>query len=176
MQPVAPPALAVTPQFTAAYWDKAPRDMSKRKVARITQKDEGFHEYVFADGNAFMRRDEEVDAALFGRLHANLDVFVETIQGELVTGLFIPEHGWVFRMDGEALAAYARKLATSLNNQRAQARAELTGFLTKAIVEGIKKQCEIELLEDAVDVIGPLDPAELATHLIDALDSAGRPQ
>lgn len=177
MQPVAPPpAFANTPQFTAEYWDKIRRDMKKLKLVRVTKVDDEFHEYVFDDNSAFMRRDADTDPAMFALLHANLEVFVQSIRGELVTGLFIPEHGWVFKMTGEQLAEYARKLTTSINNQRAQAREELTQFLTEAIVTSIKKMAEITLLEEAIDIIGPINPRELATDLIDALDSVGRKQ
>lgn len=174
MQPIAPPALANSPQFTPEYWAKVPRDMKKLKIVRVTKKDDEFHEYVFSDNSAFMRRWADVDQGMFHLLHANLEVFVESIKGELVTGLFIPEQGWVFRMTAEQLAEYARTLTTAMNNQRNRARAELTSFLAEAIMDGIKKQCEIALLEDAIDVIGPLNPVELAGELIDALDSVGK--
>lgn len=176
MQPVAPPAFAQSPQFTPEYWNKVSRDMRKLKVARITKVDDEFHEYVFEDNSAFMRRDADCDPAMFAKLHANLEVFVESIKGELVTGLFIPENGWVFRMTGEGLAEYAKKLTTTINSQRAQAKEELTQFLTEAIVAGIQGQCDIENsgAEDTIDVVGPLDPRALAQHLITALDSVGK--
>lgn len=178
MQPNSPPALSMNPQFTAQYWDRVPREMRKLKVVRVTKKDDEFNEYVFDDGSAFQRRWSEVDISMFHLLHANLEVFVESIAGAngaaVVTGLFIPTKGWVFRMTGDQLAAYARSLTTALNQQRTQAREELTGFLAKAITDSIGKLCEVTMVGDMLDVKGPLDSKQLASDLIDALDSVGR--
>lgn len=162
-------------QFTPEHWDKAPREMHKCKITRITKKDDEFYEFVFDDGNAFQRRGSDLDPEMFSQLHVNLEVFVQTFQGQLVTGLFIPEKGWVFKMTGQDLADYAKRLSSMIHKQRLAARGELVGFVTAAMEAGLReqKQCHVESYDPGesgeIVVEGPVDLAALALYVIDAM-------
>lgn len=170
---IAPPALATTPQFTAEYWSRVPRDMKKCKLVRMTKLEDGkFIEFVFDNDSAFQRRVEDLDPEIHKQVHVNLEVFVQSIKGEMVTGLFIPTVGWLFKMTDEALADYAKKLTTVINNQRNKAKTEMTEFIATALEAGIAEQCEIEHLDGAIDAIGPIDLTQLAKFVITALENA----
>lgn len=175
-----PPALSTLPQFTAAFWDKAPRDMNPSKVKHVVTKliedDETYIEFAFANGNAFMRKQSECDPEIFSKLHANMQVFVQTYQGELVTGLFVPEVGWVFKMTSQDLADYARKIVTDVQVKRSRAKAELEDFFTDQIVRGLQEQGAVDghLDGDAfmasVDFVINVD--QLAKYVMNALEHA----
>lgn len=168
-----PPALAQTPQFTPEYWSRVPRDMKKVKLVRMTKLEEGkFIEFVFDNDSAFQRRAEELDPEIHKQVHVNLEVFVQSIKGEMVTGLFVPTIGWLFKMTDQELADYARKLTTVINNQRNKAKTEMTEFIAAALEAGITDQCEVEHLDGAIDVIGPIDLTQLAKYVISALENA----
>lgn len=134
-----PPALATPPQFTAQHWANVKREMTKVKIERITDltQEGNLLEFVFDNGEAFQRRADGLNPDVMAKVHANVQVFVETIQGVLVTGLFVPETGWLFRMTNEQIAEYAKKLAVADHNQRQQAREQLRGFMAMAIRDAI---------------------------------------
>lgn len=173
MMPGTPPALATPPQFTTAHWDRVARDKVKVKLVRITKMDEKFTEFVFENGQAFQRRTEGLNPDI--KLHVNLVVFVETIQGQLVTGMWVPEQGWVFRMTSEELADYAKSLSTEMHNQRLRALEELKGFVALALLEGIKEQVDVDItgdLAEAVTLSGPIQLDTLAQFVMDAMETA----
>lgn len=176
-QPIQPPpALSAQQQFTPEYWAGVRREMNKATIERVTKVDDEFVEFVFKGGNAFQRRWTELDQPFFSMLHANLDVFVQTIRDELVTGLFVPEHGWVFKMSDVELAEYAKRLATAIHNQRQQAKSQVTQFAAEALRRGLEQQGEVDTYgEGTVVVIGPVDLLELAGYLMDALSQAQPP-
>lgn len=171
----APPALTPLAQFTPEHWDKAPREMHKCKIARITHKDDEFVEFVFDDSNAFQRRWADLDMELFNGLHANSEVFVQTFQGTLVTGLFIPEKGWVFKMTGQDLADYAKRVSSMVHKQRQEARGELVGFMAAALEAGLREQADLtgpEADTARFYIDGPVDLSVLANYVIEAMAAA----
>lgn len=169
-----PPALSNPPQFDPAYWDKAPRDMQRVKLAqwRKIDHDDGkrFIEFIFDGGNAFMRNVDDIDQDVWEKVHVNSELFVQTVNKELVTGLFLPEVGWVFKMTGEDLANYSRKLTDMLHRRRQAARAELVEFVSEVISKSLTT------LQQAIDVpdryVDWIDCDELAVEVINAMASA----
>ena len=167
-----PPALDPKPQFTTLYWDKVPREKVKAKVKRITAIDDEYTEFVFDNGNAFQRRTETLDPDVMNRskLHANSIVYVELINDELVTGMWVPEVGWAFRMTSEDLADYARKLAGAMHARRQAAEEELVEFMAEAILEGLAEQGVI--FEDGRLEGAAFSPRGLAGHVMRAMSEA----
>lgn len=117
-----PPALSANIHFTPEHWDRQKRGMTKYEIRRITKVGDGDHVEIVLKGPngptgdlAFMRRADEIDQA---GLHANSKVFLETIKGAMVTGLFVPEKGWAFRMTSAELAAQARERTEAIYNTR----------------------------------------------------------
>ncbi|AEJ95366.1 hypothetical protein SEA_LITTLELAF_88 [Mycobacterium phage LittleLaf] len=175
--PTVPPALAQLPQFTAAYWEKAPREKAKLKITRITKKDDGYIEFVFEDGTAFMRNAGEFDMAIFEALHVNSVVYVETFNVSLVTGMWVPDKGWVFRMTAQDLANYAKTVALAGHSVREQARREMENFIALALEEGIREQVDEVIKHDEFVIeLGEGGPTictdTLAKFLTNALEVA----
>lgn len=172
--PTPPPALSRPPQFDPAYWGKVPREKVKVKLVRITKVDDDFTEFVFDDGNAFQRRVEQLDPDVMAKLHVNVTVYVETINAELVTGMWIPETGWLFRMTSEDLADYAEALMTRAHVVRENAKAELRAYIALALQEGIKEQVDIEAPDEegAVALSGPISLDTLAGFVMNAMELA----
>lgn len=109
-----PPALSMNVRFTAEFWQGAKRAMSpQRKIDRITRRDEDWLQFQLDNGDALMKRETELDI----RPHVNERCYVETVQGILVTGLFLADKGWAFRLDAEQIAQQVRSTA-ELNYQR----------------------------------------------------------
>jgi hypothetical protein len=159
------------PQFSPDYWAKVPREKEKVKLTRIIKADDEFTEYTFDNGNAFQRRTEQLNDEI--KLHVNLVVYVETINNEIVTGMWVPEQGWVFRMSNEELAEYFEKLITARHAQHQAAKADLQEFIALAIEEGLKTLCDVCMVaEDSIDVTGPFSPKELASYVMNAMEQA----
>lgn len=167
----APPAFSMNPQFTAEHWDKVPRQKEKLKLVRTTIR--GDHtEFVFENDAAFMRQTS--DLAENVSLHANQDVYIETIKGELVTGLWVPEQGWAFRMSSQDLADYALKLTTLMQERAREGKDRLAQFLHAALRNNLSQQVGV-LTEDEVGRVildGPVDLVELSRSLASALSAA----
>lgn len=114
----APPALSPKPQFTPEYWQNVPRATRKAKIARVTNKGE-YVEIALTNGAAFQRHRSEIQQLLT----VNLDVDIEAIgNGAIITGMFVPNIGWAFRMTAEDLADYTRRLSEA---QYAKAQATM---------------------------------------------------
>lgn len=117
-----PPALATNVGFTAEYWSKIRRDMTKAKLIRLTNRDDEWVELHFQAADkpelAFQRRRDELDPDI--KLHANLDVFVQTVKGTIVTGLWVPAVGWAFQLTDEQLAQQAQDYAAKLHMARVE--------------------------------------------------------
>lgn len=172
-----PPALSNPPQFSAEYWDKVPRQMAKVKLAQWRKIDEPdgkqFIEFIFDNGAALQRNVGDIDQDVWEKVHVNCEMFVQTVKDELVTGLHLPNVGWVFKMSSEDLAGYARRLTEMLHRRRQQAREELVEFVTSVLTVGIMDQCEVEnVAEDSISVIGPLCVRDLAVRVIESMASA----
>lgn len=174
-----PPALAPMPQFTAQHWDKVPREKTKVKLIRMTnlplqENDIEFVEFAFDNDQAFKRRKSELNPDT--SLHVNMTVYVETIGGEIVTGMWVPEQGWVFRMTSQDLADYAQRLSTAMHRQREQALGQLTEFIAATIRDGLAEQGVYMQVQDAdpnwLLVDGEFDAHILARKLIVALRDA----
>ena len=149
--------------------------MQKAKLTRFTKKTDEIYEFVFANGNAFQRNFSEFDSEVFSKLRPNLEVFVQIIRGEIITGLFIPEVGWLFKMTSQDLADYAKSLATHENQRVSQAKKKLTDFISDKISEFFQSSESIhcESLSGGVLVLdGDLEPEELAKHLVKTLEEA----
>lgn len=172
-QPLVPPALSNPPQFDPAYWDKAPRQMQKVKLAqwRKIDHDDGrqFIEFIFDGGSAFQRNVADIDPNVWEKVHVNSELFVQTFNHELVTGLFLPEVGWVFKMTGEDLANYSRKLTEMLHRRRQDARAELVQFVSDVLMVELADQQTSDVPDRYVEWI---DVEKLATRVINAMASA----
>lgn len=169
MQPGTPPALAAPDQFDAKYWDRVPREQVKVTIERITTLGE-HTEFVFTNSNAFQRRTDGLNPDI--KPHVNQLVHVETIRGELVTGLWVPEQGWLFRMTSQDLADYAKEVSTRIHRQRTQAREELRAYIALTLREGIKEQVDLFGEEGAVLLSGPIDLDTLAQFVMDAMEAA----
>lgn len=165
----APPALSAQPQFTPGHWDRVPREKTKTKITRITKIDDEFTEFVFEGGSAFQRRTEDLNPEV--NLHVNLQAYVETIGGELVTGMWIPEQGWAFRMTSQDLADYAKNLSAMIHKQRQAAREELKDYIADAIKAGLGEQVDVEDVDGLVLISGPVDLNTLARFLMDAMEA-----
>lgn len=157
----APPALAVRPQFTAEYWTKVPRQTVKahiQRVTNITVQGEDWVEIVLKEGAAFRRPKADIQQLLT----ANLEVDVETLNKELVTGLFVPNCGWAFRMTAEDLAEYTKELSIAQHN-RQRAAMEQTALAFSAVIS----QYLIELGATQDEAQGPIvtfpEPVSLDT-------------
>ncbi len=134
-----PPALTKRPQFTPEYWQKAPRKTALAHIERVTNllqapdDDEQWVEIVLKEGVRFRRKRTEIKQLLT----ANLEVHLETINEELVTGLMVPGVGWAFRMTADDLAAYAQEAFVDAHNRQqatmAKALAEVTGVITECL-------------------------------------------
>lgn len=166
-----PPALAPMAQFTPEYWDKAPRVKARNKLVRITnmplvEGDYEYVEFVFADNQAFQRRREDLNPNV--NLHVNMDAYVETINGELVTGMWIPEQGWAFRMTSEDLAEYAKRLSAAMHNQRQRAEQQVTDLAAEVIANAIYDQCG----EGGREWMEAIDFKQVAATLVSALRQA----
>lgn len=109
-----PPALATPPQFSPAYWAKAPREMFTAHIERVTNLEEGWVEIVMKEGMALRRERKHIQQLLA----PNAEVQLETFNKELVTGLLVPGVGWAFRMTSEDLAEYAKALSVEMHKQR----------------------------------------------------------
>lgn len=169
MQPGTPPALAAPTQFDAKHWDRVPREQVKATIERMTILGD-YTEFVFKNGNAFQRGTDELNPAI--KVHVNQLVHVETIGGELVTGMWVPEQGWLFRMTSQDLADYAKDVSTRMHRQRAQALEELRGYISLALREGIKEQVDLFGEEGTVLLSGPIDLDTLAQFVMDAMEAA----
>jgi hypothetical protein len=162
-----------------------PRNKEKLKLTRITKLDDIYTEFVFDNGIAFQRRNEHLDPNV--NLHVNLVVYVESItngESAMVTGMWVPEQGWAFRMTAEDLADYAKDLSALLHTQRNRARAELRSYISLALLEGLKEQVGVTPVVGLYD--GDGDPGEtgevtlggpirldiLAQFVMDAMDQA----
>lgn len=181
MKPLSPPALSANPTFSSEYWDKVPREKAKLKLVRITEKvtdAEGFTEFVFDDDSAFMRKTEDLNPDI--TLHANQTVYVETIRGELVTGLWVPDQGWAFRMTSQDLSEYAQRLASLMHQKQQEANGQLREFIAQALREGLEKQVEAVRWDETHVELGEggptLDTDKLAQAVIDALSARRAPQ
>lgn len=131
----APPALAAAPQFTPEYWQKIPRQTVVCHIARITNLpilEDGvpWVEIVMKENGASFRRPK---AEIQQLLTPNLEVHVETLNKELVTGLYVPDCGWAFRMTAEDLAEYTKKLSVA-EHQRQRAALEQTALAFAAVI------------------------------------------
>lgn len=173
MMPGTPPALAQPPQFTTAYWDKAPRAMVKTKLDRITKVGDTHTEFVFDGGaRAFQRNNDELNPDMMKLLHANSEVFVQTFNGELVTGLFVPNNGWVFQMTSEDMVDYAKRLSAAAHKQRQDAMEELKAFVTSVLLAALRDQAGVREAEGGYDITGPVDLSEVAGYVVSAMSSA----
>ncbi len=176
-----PPALSANPSFTSEYWEKVPREKAKLKLVRITDKvdaDEHYTEFVFDDDSAFMRKTSDLVADI--KLHVNQTVYVETIRGELVTGLWVPDQGWAFRMSAQDLAEYAQRLASLMHQKQQEARGQLREFVARALRDGLGKQVDLIGWDEGVVELGEGGPTinlnDLADGVVDALSQARGPQ
>lgn len=119
------------PQFTADYWRKAQRKTAPAHIERITNVDvdgEAWVEIVLKEGAAFRRQKSDIQQLLTANLQVNVEAIV-TGGGELITGLFVPNCGWAFRMSAEDLADYACELSLQVEQvQRAQQQRAMTDF------------------------------------------------
>jgi hypothetical protein len=111
--------------------------MVKAQIARITHRDNGFTEIALTNGVAFMRQRSDLKHLLT----ANLNVHVEVLgKGEIVTGLFVPNLGWAFRMSNEDLAEYAKGLATAEHSRRAKVRDSMVDHAELALEMELARQ------------------------------------
>lgn len=141
-----------------AQWRKIDHDDGKQ-----------FIEFIFDGGSAFMRNVDDIDPDVWEKVHVNSELFVQTVNKELVTGLFLPEVGWVFKMTGEDLANYARNLTELLHRRRQDARAELVEF----VGEVLRKELTAQQPDDGYDrYMEWIDCDKLATSVINAMASA----
>lgn len=171
MSQLPPPALANPPQYSAAYWDKVPRQMHKVKLTqwrKMASRDKDFIEFIFDNGSAFQRNVEEIDHDVWEKAHVNSELFVQTVKDELVTGLFLPNVGWVFKMTSEDLAGYSRRLTEMLHRRRQAAREELVKFVAWVLGEELRDQQSYEPDRYAEWI----DLDALATRVINAMASA----
>lgn len=175
--PEAPPALAARPEFTAKYWSKVPRALTKATIQRVTNlpkgndDDDQYVEIVVDNGVAFRRRKADIAQLLT----ANMKVSVENIMGEVVTGLHVPEIGWAWRMSNEDLAQYAQDLATHQHIQAQRAKAEIGNIVCGAIVNNLQEQAEVEFVDEkCVAVTGPIDTHLLTATVLATLEAIGR--
>lgn len=133
-----PPALADLEQYTAEYWKKVPRRTAKAKIARITNRDNGFVEIALTNNVAFMRQKSDIKQLLTPNLNVNIEVLGPN--GEIITGLFVPDVGWAFRMTNEDLAEYAKGLAVAEHRRRGRVRDSMVDHAELALEMDLARQ------------------------------------
>lgn len=168
MIPGTPPALSANPQFTPEYWDKVRRQQKRLKLLRCTKLNDGYTEFTFSDESAFQRKTEELNPEV--RLKVNMQVYVETIK-QLVTGMWVPEQGWVFRMTSDDLAEYTQKLVAMVNEERKRATQRLAQIISNALLEGLADEhAELEYhSEGEVSIKGQVSLDRLAGKVLAAM-------
>src|SRR6478752_2984352 len=123
------PDLSIPPQFTAAYWEAAPRKRVPTTIMETKRKD-GLIQIVFVNNMAITRRAEEIRQLIF----AGTNVEVEMIGEGLVTGMYLPDvKGWAFRMTAQNLADYARDYTEQEQAKQAAAQEHMRRFLAALI-------------------------------------------
>lgn len=155
----APPALAPRPQFTSEYWSKVPRQTSVVHIARVTNLEDGWVEIVMKEGMRLRRERKDIQQLLA----PNVEVHVETIHQELVTGLFVPGVGWAFRMTAEDLAKYTIELSVEIHTRRQQAR--------DAMVTQVSTALTSQLEDFGVTLTDPAQAIKLALAAISVLEA-----
>lgn len=133
----APPALVSTPQFTPEYWHKVPRQTQSAEIMRVTNVDVdgvAWVEIAFKNGLAFKRKKSDIGQLLT----ANMKVHVEFLgNGELITGMLVPDVGWVFRMTAEDLAEYTRELSLAAHERRRAQKQQMIDHLAPFMVDAL---------------------------------------
>lgn len=111
------------PEFTAEYWQKAPRSTARANIEKVIHHKvdgEMWTEIVLKEGARFRRKRVDIQQLLTPNLVVNVEAIV-TGAGEIITGLFVEGCGWAFRMTAEDLAEYTRELSLQVEKaQRAQ--------------------------------------------------------
>jgi hypothetical protein len=144
-----PPALAARPQFKPEYWAKIPRQTSVVHIERVTKVDPEWMEIVLKEGPRFRRKRDEIKQLLT----ANLEVHMETVNKELVTGLFVPGIGWAFRMTNEDLAGYTRDLSVAMYDRERRLQEAMEGFISRQITEFLESRGIDPLVIETIDTL-----------------------
>lgn len=167
------PDLSIPPQFTAAYWEAAPRKRVPTTIMETKRKD-GLIQIVFVNNMAITRRAEEIRQLIF----AGTNVEVEMIGEGLVTGMYLPDvKGWAFRMTAQNLADYARDYTEQEQAKQAAATQQMRAFLTKVIETYLVTSGGEVFDADGTDVVvveAPIDVEHMADHVMAALQSGGQ--
>lgn len=161
----ATPTLSNPPQFAAEYWQKVPRQSIPVVIHKVRDLPTGEKEFFARtqDGNQmrFRRPAAEVAQLILPGAPAS----VETVNNELITGLYLPDvKAWAFRMTAEQIAEYAKAVAMSLHQHRQAVRQKMLDHIAEHLLLGLKA---LALVSDSDD----LTPEEieeqngLATHL-----------
>jgi hypothetical protein len=131
----APLALSKVPAFTPEHWAKVPRKTVTARIAKVdtTELDGVEWSLIYLQGGAIIRREKADIKQLLTR---HLEIHVELIQnpqGELVTGVFVPDVGWAFRMTNDDLAEYAKELAAEIQDQQRRQRERMIAHVALAL-------------------------------------------
>jgi hypothetical protein len=130
-----PAAVANPPQFTESYWAKVGRVTRTIHIHKVNDfPDNGEKEFLTREGITFRRKREEITQLIFPGTVAELEV-VQTGDGELVTGLFLPDvKAWVFRMTAADLAAYTKQIMATVQDHRRQVREQMVEAAAVAVL------------------------------------------
>jgi hypothetical protein len=151
------PVLSPAPQFTSEYWARIPRNTVVGEIERVTHREDGYTEIALKGGVAFKRKRSEIQHLLT----RNLTVHVEAIgNGQVITGLFVPNLGWAFRMSNEDIAQYVKQLSLAQYQRHLEVKERMITHVTSVMEAALRD----------LNVIGP------DGHLIDEgeTDSASR--
>lgn len=166
----AAPALANPPQFSAAYWEKVPRQTIAAKVHKVettvTENDYSWKEFIcrLPDGQMmrFRRKAEEVNQLVMPGTPVNL----EAIHNELITGMYLPDvKAWVFRMTAQDLADYTREVSGVLHAQRLAARELMLKSVADALLRALADLGLISPLADDIEADADTEFEGMARYL-----------
>lgn len=137
------PVFAPRPQFTPEHWAKVPREVHQCAIKRLTNisspdNGEPWVEVILTNGGRFRRKKSEIKQLLTVNLEVNVEV-IRSREGEMVTGMFVPDVGWAFRMTNDDLAEYTKQLSLAVHEQRRRAREGMIEYLAVHLLEGLKE-------------------------------------
>jgi len=167
----APPALADVPQFHPEFWAKVQRQTLSTKIAHVIHKDNGYTEIAIDGGMAFLRKRKDIKQLLTKNLAVNIE-YLANESGQLVTGLFVPQVGWAFRMSNEDLAEYSRQLAAAEHQRQRNLRELMQLTVAEKMRTYLEEHCEYLYRDEGstwVRVDGEFDLVGLADAALQAL-------
>lgn len=137
---------ATPPQFTAEHWRNTRRQLTPpTRIIGINTRGE-FKEFITDNGARFTRAATDLQQLVTVGTTVQIQL-IRTGNGELVTGLYLPEvHGWAWEMTNEELADYAKELAEAIHEQRMKVRLAMVRAVVSAMLQVLNTQPRFQKL------------------------------